>query len=217
MKLSIRSFTSKSYESSLQEMKHIVLNTVLEADQLWLLEHPPVFTQGITGKKEHIIQPSHIPVVQSDRGGQITYHGPGQMIGYTILNLYRLKIGIKQLIKDLLTCVVETLDVFGIQGRIDINAPGVYVNNNKICSIGLRIRKGICYHGIALNTNMDLTPFNFINPCGFEDLKMCQIRDFKPDITISEVKQQFSRVFTRSFGYTSHQTIQHEENLDVAV
>jgi len=217
MILSIKSLPRCHYDNTWQAMKKIALSGSLEQDQLWLLEHDAVFTQGIAGKSEHLIKPSHIPVIQSDRGGQITYHGPGQLIAYTLLDLNRLQIGIKQLVKQLQLCVSRTLKHFGIESHTSEDAPGVYVANKKICSIGLRLRKGISYHGIALNVNMDMAPFSFINPCGFKNLQMCQINEYFPSISVEKTKMQFYRDFLRVFGYTGYHEIQDEEQVHVTI
>ena len=141
-------------------------------DEIWLVEHFPVYTQGQAGKPEHLLNPNDIPVVKVDRGGQITYHGPGQQMMYVLLNIKRLKLGVRQLVTALEECIVAHLAGRGIQAYPKKDAPGVYVNEQKICSIGLRIRKGCSFHGLALNVNMDLSPFSHINPCGYAGLEM---------------------------------------------
>jgi lipoyl(octanoyl) transferase len=146
-------------------------------DEFWLLEHEPVFTQGRAGKAEHLLAPGMIPVVRSDRGGQITYHGPGQLMVYTLLDLNRLALGIRSLVGALELAVVDCLAGYGITARGRRDAPGVYVGDAKIASLGLRVRKGCSYHGLALNVRMDLAPFARINPCGYRGLAMTQIAD----------------------------------------
>lgn len=141
-------------------------------DELWLVEHEPVFTQGQAGKEEHLLAPGDIPVVKVDRGGQVTYHGPGQQMLYVLLNLKRNKLGVRDLVTALEQCVVQSLQAYGIEAYPKADAPGVYVDGKKICSIGLRIRKGCSFHGLALNVNMDLSPFMRINPCGYAGLEM---------------------------------------------
>lgn len=145
------------------------------ADEIWLLEHEPVFTQGRAGKAEHLLAPGDIPVIQSDRGGQITYHGPGQLMVYTLLDLDRLGLGIRGLVTALEQALVACLAGYGITARGRRDAPGVYVEDAKIASLGLRVRKGCSYHGLALNVQMDLAPFQRINPCGYRGLEMTQI------------------------------------------
>lgn len=141
-------------------------------DEIWLVEHSPVYTQGQAGKPEHLLNPNDIPVVKVDRGGQITYHGPGQQMMYVLLNLKRLKMGVRELVTALESCIVAHLANSGIKAYPKKDAPGVYVDEQKICSIGLRIRKGCSFHGLALNVNMDLSPFSHINPCGYAGLEM---------------------------------------------
>ena len=145
------------------------------ADEIWFVEHPPVFTQGQAGKAEHLLMPGDIPVVQSDRGGQVTYHGPGQLVVYFMLDLQRLGYGIRSLVTRLETAIVETLAGYAISAYPRRDAPGVYVDGKKIASLGLRVRNGCCYHGIAINVSMDLSPFARINPCGYAGLEMTQL------------------------------------------
>lgn len=156
-------------------------------DEIWLVEHPAVFTQGQAGKPEHLLNPGNIPVIQSDRGGQITYHGPGQLVAYTLIDIKRRKMTIRQLVNSLEKAVIQTLAVFNVTGTTRCDAPGVYVRDAKICSIGLRIRQGCAYHGLAFNIQMDLSPFQQINPCGFKNLPMIQLSAFTPDISINRV------------------------------
>jgi lipoyl(octanoyl) transferase len=146
-------------------------------DQLWFLEHLPVFTQGQAGRPEHLLDAHDIPVIQSDRGGQITYHGPGQLIVYTLLDIRRHHCGIRTLVSALENSIIDTLLHWNIAGTTDRNAPGVYVNQKKIASIGLRVRRGCAYHGLSFNVNMNLTPFQYINPCGYTQLQMTQLQD----------------------------------------
>ena len=141
-------------------------------DEIWLVEHEPVFTQGQAGKEEHVLAPGDIPVVKVDRGGQVTYHGPGQQMLYVLLNMKRNKLGVRDLVSALESCIVESLKPSGIQAYPRADAPGVYVDGKKVCSIGLRIRRGCSFHGLALNVNMDLAPFQRINPCGYAGLEM---------------------------------------------
>lgn len=141
-------------------------------DQIWLVEHDPVFTQGQAGKEEHILAPGDIPVVQVDRGGQVTYHGPGQQMLYILLDLKRFNIGVREAVTALEQCVVETLAPANVTAYPKADAPGVYVNDQKVCSVGLRIRRGCTFHGLAFNVNMDLAPFQRINPCGYAGMEM---------------------------------------------
>lgn len=171
-------------------------------DQLWLVEHPPVFTQGQAGKAEHLLFPGDIPVVQSDRGGQVTYHGPGQLVAYPLLDLRRLKIGVRELVTLIEQTIVATLAYYGIESAAKRDAPGVYVNGDKIASLGLRVRRGCSFHGLALNVAMDLAPFQRINPCGYQGLAMTQMKDLLPDPpTLEDVQTQVVAEFARKLGY----------------
>ena len=146
-------------------------------DEIWLVEHDPVFTQGQAGKAEHVLMPGEIPVVQVDRGGQVTYHGPGQIVAYPMVDLRRQGLGVRQLVSAIEQSIVETLAPYGIVAAPKADAPGVYVNGDKIASLGLRVRKGKSYHGLAFNIDMDLSPFARINPCGYAGLQMVQMKD----------------------------------------
>jgi len=157
-------------------------------DEIWLVEHLPVFTQGQAGKAEHLLMTGDIPVIQSDRGGQVTYHGPGQQVMYVLLNLKRRKLGVRELVTLLEQTVVNTLAEYGIDAHPRADAPGVYVGEMKICSLGLRIRKGCSFHGLALNINMDLTPFQRINPCGYAGMEMTQMRQWADTATPENIR-----------------------------
>lgn len=156
-------------------------------DEIWLVEHPPVFTQGQAGKAEHLLMPGDIPVIQSDRGGQVTYHGPGQQIMYVLLNLKRRRLGVRELVTLLEQTVVNTLAEYAIDAHPRADAPGVYVGEKKICSLGLRIRKGCSFHGLALNVDMDLTPFLRINPCGYAGMEMTQMQNLHPGVKTTTI------------------------------
>ncbi|WP_033477074.1 lipoyl(octanoyl) transferase LipB [Erwinia amylovora] len=169
-------------------------------DEVWLVEHLPVFTQGQAGKSEHLLMPGDIPVMQSDRGGQVTYHGPGQQVMYVMINLKRRKMGVRQLVSAIEQTVIDTLAAFGVNATARADAPGVYVDEKKICSLGLRIRQGCSFHGLALNVNMDLTPFGRINPCGYAGLKMTQLAQQQPDVTLTEVQPILIANFTRQLA-----------------
>jgi lipoyl(octanoyl) transferase len=146
-------------------------------DELWFLQHPPVFTQGQAGRAEHLLMPGNIPVVQSDRGGQVTYHGPGQLVVYVLLDLPRLGYGIRALVTRIENALIDTLAGYGVAAASRRDAPGVYVGEAKIASLGLRVRRGCSYHGLALNVDMDLEPFRRINPCGYAGLRMTQLTE----------------------------------------
>lgn len=161
-------------------------------DELWLLEHFPVFTQGQAGKAEHILQAHDIAVVQTDRGGQVTYHGPGQIIAYVLLDLKRAQMGVRSLIFLLEEAVIQLLAEDGVVAQRVLARPGVYVHGRKIASLGLRVKRGCSYHGMSFNVDMDLTPFAAINPCGYSTLKMTQCRDFLPKINFLEMQQRLA-------------------------
>lgn len=146
-------------------------------DQLWLVEHPPVFTLGLAGRPEHVLDAGDIPVVKTDRGGQVTYHGPGQAVAYTMLDLKRLRIGARELVRRIEQAVIDTLASYGVQGTCRAGMPGVYVRDAKIAAIGLRIARGASYHGVALNSDVDLAPFSRIDPCGYPGLASTRLAD----------------------------------------
>jgi lipoyl(octanoyl) transferase len=146
-------------------------------DEIWFLEHPPVFTLGMSGKREHLLAPGEIPVVQIDRGGQVTYHGPGQLVVYTLVDLRRARLGIRDFVTALERAVVDFAATFGVTAECRRNAPGVYVNGRKLASVGIRVRRGASYHGLALNVCNDLEPFGRINPCGYAGLEMTRTAD----------------------------------------
>lgn len=171
-------------------------------DQLWLLEHQPVFTQGQAGKAEHLLFPGDIPVVKVDRGGQVTYHGPGQLVVYVLLDLKRRNLGVRQLVTLIEQVLVELLQSYNINAYAKADAPGVYVNEAKIASLGLRVRKGCTFHGLALNVNMDLSPFARINPCGYAGLQMVQCKDLNGPQTVAEAKQRIVQCFEQQLQVT---------------
>ncbi|MUH98655.1 lipoyl(octanoyl) transferase LipB [Aliivibrio fischeri] len=159
-------------------------------DEVWLVEHNPVFTQGQAGKEEHVLAAGDIPIVKSDRGGQVTYHGPGQLVAYVLINLRRKNIGVRELVTHIENTVINTLSHFNVESAARPDAPGVYVDNKKICSLGLRIRKGCSFHGLALNINMDLSPFLRINPCGYAGMEMTQLHYLVKDNMTVENKAE---------------------------
>ena len=156
------------------------------ASELWIVEHPPVFTLGQAGRPEHLLRPGDIPVVHSDRGGQVTYHGPGQLVAYVMVCLRDIGMGIRQLVTVLETAVIDLLQAYGIAAAARPDAPGVYVDGRKIASLGLRVRRGCTYHGLALNVDMDLEPFSRINPCGHVGLTVTQLRDLGIDVSLQD-------------------------------
>lgn len=157
-------------------------------DELWLCEHPPVFTLGRHADAKHILNAKNIPIEHTDRGGQVTYHGPGQLMVYCLFDLRRQKKGIAEFVCELEASIIKVLKEFGINGACEAGRPGVYVDHAKICSIGLRVKHGCTYHGLALNINMDLQPFSNINPCGYENLAVTHMAQISPDVTVQQVK-----------------------------
>ncbi|MFG0380919.1 lipoyl(octanoyl) transferase LipB [Pseudomonas sp. zbq_18] len=184
----MRSFTAERDEST--------------ADEIWLLQHPQVFTQGQAGKAEHVLAPGDIPVIQVERGGQVTYHGPGQLVAYLMLNLRRRKLGVRELVTAMELALVDVLAGYGIEAAPKADAPGVYVNGEKIASLGLRVRNGCSFHGLALNVDMDMAPFGRINPCGYAGLKMVQLKDLLvTSPSLDEVAQRLERALRERLGY----------------
>lgn len=169
-------------------------------DELWLVEHPPVFTLGQAGRAEHLLAPGDIPIVSSDRGGQVTYHGPGQLVAYVLLDLRRAGLGVKSLVRRLELAVIDLLAGYGVEGCARADAPGVYVGEAKIASLGLRVRRGCSYHGIALNLDLDLEPFGRINPCGFPGLAVTRLLDQYPELDAREVPDRFAACLASRLG-----------------
>ena len=168
------------------------------ADQLWLVQHPPVFTLGLAGRREHVLAPGDIPVVQTDRGGQVTYHGPGQAVVYLLLDLRRGKRGVRELVSRIEGAVIDVLRDYGIEGSRRTGMPGVYVGEAKIAAIGLRIARGCSYHGVALNVDMDLEPFSRIDPCGYPGLAATQLRDQGVRDSIDAAHQRLADSLSRA-------------------
>ena len=179
------------YEPTWQAMRDQTLTRVGEAastmpDELWLVEHPPVFTQGQAGKPEHLLKEIGVPVVPIDRGGQITYHGPGQVVVYLLIDLQRRQIKVRELVNKIEQAVIDLLAGYGVVAARREGAPGVYVGEAKVAALGLRIRNGCSYHGVSLNVDMDLTPFAAINPCGYAGMTVTQLRDLGVNVSVSE-------------------------------
>ena len=170
-------------------------------DEIWFLEHPPVFTMGMNAKAVHLLAPGEIPVVDIDRGGQVTYHGPGQLVVYPLLDLARLGLGVRALVEGIESAVVATLAQWDVEAHGKRDAPGVYVGERKIASVGLRIRRGRCYHGLALNVAMDLEPFARINPCGYAGLEMTQVSGLGGPSSVREVGETMAPHLLRSLGF----------------
>lgn len=208
--LIVRNLGIQDYQHVWHNMQAFTDNRTADTpDEIWLVQHPSVFTQGQAGKPEHLLQRTEIPVVQSDRGGQITYHGLGQQIMYVLIDIKRHEnLNVRQLVTALEQSVVKTLADYGIEGYPKPDAPGVYIDGKKICSLGLRIRYGRSFHGLAFNINMDLTPFHQINPCGYAGLEMCQLADFigSERADCHQVSLQLVKHFSTLLGYnvTNH-------------
>ncbi|CNC84033.1 lipoate-protein ligase B [Yersinia pseudotuberculosis] len=201
-KIILRQLGLQPYAPVSQAMHNFTeFRTDTTPDEIWLVEHQHVFTQGQAGKAEHVLMPGDIPVIQSDRGGQVTYHGPGQQVMYVMVDLKRAKIGVRQLVTAIENTVIETLAHFNIDSHARPDAPGVYVEQQKICSLGLRIRRGCSFHGLALNIAMDLEPFQRINPCGYAGMQMTQVSALQPGVTVADVQPVLVREFTRQLGY----------------
>ncbi|MBE9560771.1 MAG: lipoyl(octanoyl) transferase LipB [Proteobacteria bacterium] len=197
----VRHLGEVDYQSTWQAMQDFTNSRQHDTeDELWFLQHPPVYTLGKNGKAEHVLDRAGIPVVDSDRGGQVTYHGPGQVVVYTMLDLNRLNIGVRQLVTDLEQTVIDLLASYGVDAIAKRAAPGVYVNNAKIAALGLRVRKGCSFHGLALNVDMDLEPFTRINPCGYEGLEVTQLTNLVQDIQIENVVADLQRRLQRKFS-----------------
>jgi len=180
--LSLRELGTVDYEPTLQAMKEFTDARGEESpDELWLLQHTRVFTQGQAGKAEHVLAPGDITVIQVDRGGQVTYHGPGQWVIYLMVDLRRRKLGVRDLVDLIEHSIVELLAQYGIDAAPDPKRPGVYVDGDKIAALGLRVRRGCSYHGLSLNVDMDLEPFQRINPCGYEGLQVTSMAKLLPD------------------------------------
>jgi len=190
----IRFLGLADYETTWRAMKQFTeLRTPDTRDEIWLLQHPPTYTQGQAGKPEHLLNARQIPVVQIDRGGQITYHGPGQIVAYLLLDLRRWKINVRQLVRLMEQAVINILAAYNIAASGRIDAPGVYVKDAKIAALGLKIKHGCCYHGLALNIDMDLTPYDFINPCGYAGLRVTQVRNFGVSTPLAQIEQLLAR------------------------
>ncbi|TNE83332.1 MAG: lipoyl(octanoyl) transferase LipB [Gammaproteobacteria bacterium] len=204
--LIVRHLGCRAYADTFEAMKTITASRDASTpDEIWLLEHQPVFTQGQAGKQEYILMPGDIPVVQSDRGGHVTYHGPGQITGYLLIDLKRLGIGVRDLVTLIEEALVETLAHWGIHAAPRPDAPGVYVDNGaKIGSLGLRVRRGCSYHGLNFNVDMDLSPWSRINPCGL-GVPMTQMNDLVDEpVTVREVADYLADILTSKLGYNEH-------------
>ena len=200
----VRHLGRRDYEPVWREMQQFTDQRDQHSlDELWLVEHPPVFTQGLAGKPEHVLAAGDIPVIQVDRGGQVTYHGPGQIVAYPMINLRRHGIGVKSLVNGIEQAIIDTVAQYGIKAARKDNAPGVYVDGAKIASLGLRIRKACSFHGLAFNIKMDLEPFQRINPCGFSGLEVIQLADLAEEVDIATVEQQLITAFCKQLNFNA--------------
>lgn len=197
----VRDLGLVDYKIAWQQMRDFTYaRTEDTPDEIWLLQHPSVFTQGQAGKAEHVLNPKDIPVVQTDRGGQVTYHGPGQLVAYTLIDIERARLNTRQLVEKLEQAIIALLAEYKITAQIKSGAPGVYVNDAKIASIGLRVSKGRAYHGLALNIDMDLEPFSRINPCGYVGMQVTQVKDLvDTSATLDIVKEKLSVIIESNF------------------
>lgn len=203
--LVVRHLGLVEYQPTLEAMRQLTRERDEHtADEIWLLQHPKVFTQGQAGKAEHLLAPGDIPVLQVERGGQVTYHGPGQLVAYLMLDLRRLDLGVRELVTAMEQSLVELLAGYAIEAAPKADAPGVYVAGDKIASLGLRVSRGCSFHGLALNVDMDMAPFLRINPCGYAGLKMVQMRDLlATPPAFDEVAQRLEQVLRKRLGYAA--------------
>lgn len=201
--LALRQLGRQSYLPVWQAMRERVAQPEgTQHSELWFVEHNPVFTQGQAGKPEHILAPGDIPVIQTDRGGQITYHGPGQAVIYVLIDLREANIGIRSLVNAIEEAVIHLLKRYNITGQRRSGAPGIYVNHAKIASIGLRVKKFRTYHGVSINTGMDLEPFNRINPCGYEGQAVTDLLSLGITADIVAIQHEFAQELAQFLGYT---------------
>lgn len=209
----IRDLGLQPYQSTWQAMQETTNHRTTDTpDEIWFLQHEPVFTQGQAGKAEHILHPGTIPIIKSDRGGQVTYHGPGQLIVYFLTDLKRQKIGVREMVRLLENIVISVLLNYNINGQARDDAPGVYVDGKKIASLGLRVRRGCCYHGLALNIQMDTEPFLQINPCGYAGMAITQVSDYV-EASFATIQQQVQLACVEQLGY---QQVKYYEDLPKA-
>ncbi len=194
MSIVVKRLGRVDYAPTFQAMQEFTATRTAETpDELWIVEHPPVYTLGQAGKPEHILRDVGIPLVQIDRGGQVTYHGPGQVVIYLLLDLSRLKIKVRELVSAIEQAVIDLLAEHGVTAERRDGAPGVYVGPAKVAALGLRIRNGCSYHGVSLNVDMDLSPFEAINPCGYPGLQVIQTKDLGIPLTVHEAGEQLSQ------------------------
>ncbi|MCY1208833.1 Octanoyltransferase [compost metagenome] len=202
--LIVRNLGLVDYLPTLEAMRRLTVERDERTpDEIWLLQHPRVFTQGQAGKAEHLLAPGDIPVIQVERGGQVTYHGPGQLVAYLMLDLRRLGLGVRELVTAMEQSLVDVLASYGVEAAPKADAPGVYVKGDKIASLGLRVSRGCSFHGLAFNVDMDMSPFMRINPCGYAGLKMVQLKDLiETPPHLDEVARRLEQALRRRLGYT---------------
>jgi lipoyl(octanoyl) transferase len=211
-RLSLRRLGLAGYEPVWRDMQSFTdsrdENT---GDELWLVQHPPVFTQGQAGKAEHVLAPGGIPVIQVDRGGQVTYHGPGQIVAYPLLDIRRKGLGVREFVNRIEAAIIAVLAHYGVKGERIAGAPGIYVNGEKVASLGLRVRRGCTFHGLAFNVDMDLEPFQRINPCGYAGLQVTQLSALAP-VAIQEVEDRLVDSLAQQLGYSEvNETINFQD------
>jgi lipoyl(octanoyl) transferase len=215
MMLRVRHLGLADYETVWSAMRRFTdTRTADTPDEIWFLQHPRVFTQGQAGKAEHVLAPGDIPVIQVDRGGQVTYHGPGQIVGYLLIDLRRRKLGVRELVTAIENSLIQLLRNHGVEAQARPDAPGVYLRSGaKIAALGLRVRRGCTFHGLSLNVDMDLEPFARINPCGFSGLQVTQLRDLIAAVpALAQLERQLRDELCAQLDYDPH-TVQVEQTL----
>ncbi|MBT4161821.1 MAG: lipoyl(octanoyl) transferase LipB [Gammaproteobacteria bacterium] len=201
-KLVVKNLGLVPYEQTWQRMKDFTDTRDEETlDELWLLQHPSVYTLGQAGKQEHVLTPGDIPIVKSDRGGQVTYHGPGQLVVYLLVDIKRIGIGVRFLVTGIERAVIDFLGRHGVAAMARKDAPGVYVEGRKVAALGLRVRRGRSYHGLSLNVDMDLAPFKGINPCGYEGLEVIDLKGLGVNLSVEETARELTPLIGVEFGY----------------
>ncbi|MBT3832893.1 MAG: lipoyl(octanoyl) transferase LipB [Gammaproteobacteria bacterium] len=200
--LVVKNLGEKPYAETWQAMKSFTdSRDECAADEFWFVQHPPVYTLGQAGKVEHLLRPGDIPIVHSDRGGQVTYHGPGQLVCYLLLDIRRLQLGVRDLVTAIEQSIVQLINSYGVAAEAKPEAPGVYVDGRKLAALGLRIRKGRSYHGLSLNVDMDLGPFSNINPCGIEGLEVVDMKRLGIDRPMAKIMEELTDILVQQIGY----------------
>ena len=200
--LVVKNLGEKPYAETWQAMKSFTdSRDESAADEFWFVQHPPVYTLGQAGKVEHLLTPGDIPIVHSDRGGQVTYHGPGQLVCYLLLDIRRLQLGVRDLVTAIEQSIVQLINSYGVAAEAKPEAPGVYVDGRKLAALGLRIRKGCSYHGLSLNVDMDLGPFSNINPCGIEGLEVVDMKRLGIDRPMAKIMEELTDILVQQIGY----------------